>query len=81
MIGGFAPRVGILRSFTRKNWCTVEETVKKRPVRARACICAEIHGVIVAAPVIMWAGAITSGGRGIGHGATVEGSESTAAAL
>ena len=38
MIGGFAPRVGILRSFTRKNWCTVEETVKKRPVRARACV-------------------------------------------
>ena len=30
------PRVGILRSFTRKNWPTVEATVKMNRV-ARAC--------------------------------------------
>jgi hypothetical protein len=40
-----------------------------------------IGPIIIAALVIMWAGAITSGGRDIGHGATVKESGSTATTL
>jgi hypothetical protein len=40
-----------------------------------------IGPIIIAALVIMWAGAITSGGRDIGHGATVKESGSMATTL
>jgi len=40
-----------------------------------------IGPIIIAALVIMWAGAITSGGRDIGYGATVKESGSTATTL
>jgi len=40
-----------------------------------------IDPIIIAALVIMWAGAITSGGRDIGSGATVKESGSTATTL
>ncbi len=40
-----------------------------------------IDPIIIAALVIMWAGAITSGGRDIGYGATVKESGSTATTL
>jgi hypothetical protein len=40
-----------------------------------------IGPITIAALVIMWAGAITFGGRDIGHGATVKESGSTATTL
>jgi hypothetical protein len=40
-----------------------------------------IGPIIIAALVIMWVGAITSGGRDIGYGATVKESGSTATTL
>lgn len=56
-------------------------TLAMAPTQAPSLSRLAIDPIIVAAPVIMWAGAITSGGRGIGLGATVEGSGSTAATL
>jgi hypothetical protein len=49
----------------------------KAPSRSRLAI----GPIIIAALVIMWAGAITSGGRDIGYGATVKESGSTGTTL
>lgn len=56
-------------------------TLATAPTQAPSLSRLAIDPIILAGPVIMWAEAITSGGRGIGHDATVKGSGSTAATL
>ena len=56
-------------------------TLAMAPTQAQSLSRLVIDPIIVAAPVIMWAGAITSGSRDIGYGATVKESGSTATTL